>query len=123
MKTDPRSNIQTPAGRYSTSVESVYAAGDCRRGQSLIVYVSHVPAAISSHHRIHSWGIREGRGAAAEIDIALQGQTRLPQPGGIVKRQWVPPVTKIVSNGRSDSGSESDDSVTVDTTINAEVLA
>lgn len=79
--------------------------------------------ATSSYHRIHSWGIREGRGAAAEIDIALQGQTRLPQPGGIVKRQWVPPVTKIVSDRRSDSESESGDSVTVDTTINAEVLA
>jgi hypothetical protein len=58
------------------------------------------------------------------IDMALEGQTRLPQPGGIVKRQWVPPAIKTVSNAaRSDSGSESGDSVTVDTTINAEVLA
>jgi glutamate synthase (NADPH/NADH) len=37
LKTDPRSNIQTPAGQYATSAEGVYAAGDCRRGQSLIV--------------------------------------------------------------------------------------
>jgi hypothetical protein len=73
---------------------------------------------------LNRWGIREGRGAAAEIDMALEGQTRLPQPGGIVKRQWVPPAIKTVSNAaRSDSGSESGDSVTVDTTINAEVLA
>lgn len=40
LETDPRSNIKTPAGSYATSVEGVYAAGDCRRGQSLIVYVS-----------------------------------------------------------------------------------
>lgn len=37
LETDARSNIATPAGRYATSVEGVYAAGDCRRGQSLIV--------------------------------------------------------------------------------------
>lgn len=37
LETDARSNIRTPVGQYSTSVEGVYAAGDCRRGQSLIV--------------------------------------------------------------------------------------
>jgi hypothetical protein len=48
------------------------------------------------------------------IDMALEGQTHLPQPGGIVKRQWVPPAVKTVSNAaRGDSRSESGDSVTV----------
>ena len=38
IKQDARSNIQTPPKKYSTSVEGVFAAGDCRRGQSLIVW-------------------------------------------------------------------------------------
>jgi glutamate synthase (NADPH/NADH) len=38
VKQDARSNIQTPPKKYSTNVEGVYAAGDCRRGQSLIVW-------------------------------------------------------------------------------------
>ncbi len=44
-----------------TSVEGVFAAGDCRRGQSLIV-----------------WAINEGRGAARECDRYLMGATDLP---------------------------------------------
>ena len=39
LKKDPRSNIDTPPGKYNTSVRKVYAAGDCRRGQSLVVWV------------------------------------------------------------------------------------
>ncbi|KIY64888.1 NADPH-dependent glutamate synthase [Cylindrobasidium torrendii FP15055 ss-10] len=74
LKTDARSNIQTPHKKYSTNVEGVFAAGDCRRGQSLIV-----------------WGINEGRGAAAEVDAFLTGNTRLPQAGGIKTRHFVPP--------------------------------
>jgi len=35
---DARSNIKTPNKKYLTNVEGVYAAGDCRRGQSLIVW-------------------------------------------------------------------------------------
>ena len=69
LKQDMRSNIQTPKSSYSTSVPGVFAAGDCRRGQSLIV-----------------WGINEGRQAAREIDIYLEGNTRLPVTGGIQKR-------------------------------------
>ncbi|KAJ3033455.1 glutamate synthase [NADH] [Rhizophlyctis rosea] len=69
VKQDPRSNIETPKGSYATSVPGVYAAGDCRRGQSLIV-----------------WGINEGRQAAREIDIALMGNTRLPVSGGMMVR-------------------------------------
>ncbi len=48
-------------GRYHTNVEGVFAAGDGRRGQSLVV-----------------WAIREGRGAAREVDRWLMGETDLP---------------------------------------------
>ncbi|CAG8789529.1 2907_t:CDS:2, partial [Acaulospora morrowiae] len=49
LKTDSRTNIETPKGKYSTAVPGIFAAGDARRGQSLIV-----------------WGINEGRQAARE---------------------------------------------------------
>ncbi|KAG8931523.1 glutamate synthase [NADH] [Tulasnella sp. 419] len=80
VKLDGRGNIQTPPKKYSTSVPGVYAAGDCRRGQSLIV-----------------WGINEGRGAAAEVDSWLMGSTRLPAAGGIKQRAFVAPPSKIVN--------------------------
>ena len=48
-------------GQFTTSIPSVFAAGDCRRGQSLIV-----------------WAINEGRGAARECDRYLMGNTDLP---------------------------------------------
>jgi glutamate synthase (NADPH/NADH) len=38
IEKDPRKNIKTPPGKYHTNVEGVFAAGDCRRGQSLIVW-------------------------------------------------------------------------------------
>lgn len=63
----PRGNWQTFAaehGPFATNVEKVFAAGDCRRGQSLVV-----------------WAINEGRGAARAIDIYLQGSSVLPAPG------------------------------------------
>ncbi|CEI87511.1 Putative Glutamate synthase [NADPH] [Rhizopus microsporus] len=69
LKQDVRSNIETPKSKYSTSVPGVYAAGDCRRGQSLIV-----------------WGINEGRQCAREVDADLMGNTYLPVPGGIQQR-------------------------------------
>jgi glutamate synthase (NADPH) small chain len=56
---DPRSNIATDAN-YMSSVPGVFAAGDMRRGQSLIV-----------------WAIAEGRKAAAGVDKYLMGSTRL----------------------------------------------
>lgn len=64
-------NIVTPAGRYSTSVPKVFAAGDCRRGQSLVV-----------------WGINEGRMCARDVDSFLEGVKEgvvspLPITGGI----------------------------------------
>jgi glutamate synthase (NADPH) small chain len=61
VERDARSNAQAPRGRYSTSVQGVFAAGDMRRGQSLIV-----------------WAINEGRGAARECDRYLMGSTQLP---------------------------------------------
>ncbi|KAH7107808.1 NADPH-dependent glutamate synthase [Auriculariales sp. MPI-PUGE-AT-0066] len=84
VKTDPRSNVATPPKKYSTNVAGVFAAGDCRRGQSLIV-----------------WGINEGRGAAAEVDAWLMGgNTRLPRAGGIKTRTFFPPAEKgPLSNG------------------------
>jgi glutamate synthase (NADPH/NADH) small chain len=57
---DSRGNVKT-AG-YATSVTGVFAAGDLRRGQSLIV-----------------WAIAEGRKAAREIDVFLQGESQLPE--------------------------------------------
>jgi glutamate synthase (NADPH/NADH) len=69
IKQDGRTNIETPKGKYTTSVPGVYAAGDCRRGQSLIV-----------------WGINEGRMCAREVDYHLMGNTYLPVAGGIQQR-------------------------------------
>ncbi|KAL1836953.1 hypothetical protein VTJ49DRAFT_4448 [Mycothermus thermophilus] len=69
IEKDARKNVKTPPGRYSTNVEGVFAAGDCRRGQSLIV-----------------WGINEGRQAAREVDLYLEKCTNLPVTGGIVRR-------------------------------------
>ncbi len=58
---DARSNYKAEYGKYLTSTPGIYAAGDCRRGQSLVV-----------------WGINEGREAAREIDCALMGSSQLP---------------------------------------------
>jgi glutamate synthase (NADPH) small chain len=60
VELDPRSNYKAEHGRFSTNVPKVFAAGDCRRGQSLVV-----------------WAINEGRGAARECDRFLMGGTRL----------------------------------------------
>jgi glutamate synthase (NADPH) small chain len=61
VDTDPRSNIKAEHGMFNTSVKGVFTAGDCRRGQSLVV-----------------WAINEGRGAARECDRYLMGATDLP---------------------------------------------
>lgn len=58
---DPRTNIKAEHEKYTTSLPGVFAAGDCRRGQSLVV-----------------WAFNEGRGAARECDRFLMGQTDLP---------------------------------------------
>ncbi len=54
LKRDPRGNILCPAGGYQSSRRGLFAAGDARRGQSLVV-----------------WAIKEGREAAREIDEYL----------------------------------------------------
>ncbi len=64
IEIDARSNYSAEHGDFKTSVPGVFAAGDCRRGQSLVV-----------------WGINEGRGAARSIDQFLQGSSTLPAPG------------------------------------------
>jgi glutamate synthase (NADPH) small chain len=64
IETDPRSNYKAEHGKFQTNVQGVFAAGDCRRGQSLVV-----------------WAINEGRGAARTIDIYLRGNSTLPAPG------------------------------------------
>ncbi len=61
VKTDARSNVEAEHGAFATNVQGVFAAGDCRRGQSLVV-----------------WAINEGRGAARECDRYLMGGTDLP---------------------------------------------
>ncbi len=61
VERDPRSNAKAEYGKFATSVEGVFAAGDMRRGQSLVV-----------------WAINEGRGAARECDRYLMGTTNLP---------------------------------------------
>lgn len=61
IETDERSNAKATYGKYKTNVDGVFAAGDCRRGQSLIV-----------------WAINEGREAAREMDRELMGETMLP---------------------------------------------
>nr|XP_022287923.1 glutamate synthase 1 [NADH], chloroplastic-like isoform X2 [Crassostrea virginica] len=66
-KLDPRGNLETPKNKYSTSIPNVYAAGDCRRGQSLVV-----------------WAISEGRQAARQVDLDLMGSTCLAGPGGMI---------------------------------------
>jgi glutamate synthase (NADPH/NADH) small chain len=61
VEQDERSNAKAQYGKFVTSVPGVFAAGDMRRGQSLVV-----------------WAINEGRGAAREVDLYLMGETALP---------------------------------------------
>jgi len=61
VEVDSRSNIKAEHEKFMTNVKGVFAAGDCRRGQSLVV-----------------WAINEGRGAARECDRYLMGVTDLP---------------------------------------------
>jgi glutamate synthase (NADPH/NADH) small chain len=61
VERDPRTNAKADYGKFATNVPGVFAAGDMRRGQSLVV-----------------WAINEGRGAARECDRWLMGETVLP---------------------------------------------
>lgn len=60
VELNERTNVATEPGKYKTSVENVFVAGDMHRGQSLVV-----------------WAIREGREAAKAVDDALMGYTNL----------------------------------------------
>lgn len=64
VESDPRSNIKASPANYKTNVPGVFAAGDQRRGQSLIV-----------------WAISEGRQAAHHVDAYLTGSSELPLKG------------------------------------------
>lgn len=64
LQTDVRTNIKASASDYKTNVPGVFAAGDQRRGQSLIV-----------------WAISEGRQAAHHVDSYLMGSSELPLKG------------------------------------------
>ena len=59
---DPRGNVKADQLAYQTSKPKVFAAGDMRRGQSLVV-----------------WAIREGRQAARAVDEYLMGSSALPR--------------------------------------------
>lgn len=61
LEKDQRSNVKAEHEQYTTSIPGVFAAGDCRRGQSLVV-----------------WAFNEGRGVARECDRYLMGSTDLP---------------------------------------------
>jgi len=61
LETDARSNVKAELGKFTTNLPGVFAAGDMRRGQSLVV-----------------WAIHEGRSAARECDRFLIGSTHLP---------------------------------------------
>lgn len=65
LETDGRSNVKATISNYKTNVPGIFAAGDVRRGQSLIV-----------------WAISEGRQAAYHIDTFLMGTSQLPLKDG-----------------------------------------
>ena len=62
VERDQRTNAKAEYGKFQTSIEKVLAAGDMRRGQSLVV-----------------WAIREGRQAARAVDEFLMGFSDLPR--------------------------------------------
>jgi len=61
LERDARTNVKADYEKYATNIPGVFAAGDARRGQSLVV-----------------WAFNEGRGAARECDRFLMGSTDLP---------------------------------------------
>jgi glutamate synthase (NADPH/NADH) len=68
---DGRGNVSVKSPSSYHVEDKVFAAGDCRRGQSLIV-----------------WGIQEGRQCARVVDEFLVGNTRLPGNGSIEERSY-----------------------------------
>ncbi|XP_047324835.1 glutamate synthase 1 [NADH], chloroplastic isoform X2 [Impatiens glandulifera] len=70
LEQDNRSNFKAEYGRFSTSVDGVFAAGDCRRGQSLVV-----------------WAISEGRQAASQVDKYLMTEDDEKNQTAIINEQ------------------------------------
>jgi len=66
VELDERGNVKAREGSFQTSVQKVFAAGDMRRGQSLVV-----------------WAISEGREAARKVDQFLTGKTALPSKDAV----------------------------------------
>ncbi|WP_165321460.1 glutamate synthase subunit beta [Rhizorhabdus phycosphaerae] len=62
VELDARGNVKADTNAYATSQDGIFACGDMRRGQSLIV-----------------WAIREGRQCARAVDLHLMGTTELPR--------------------------------------------
>ena len=61
VEKDGRGNVKAEYGVHATSIQGVFAAGDARRGQSLVV-----------------WALAEGRKAARAADLYLMGESKLP---------------------------------------------
>lgn len=66
VELDNRGNVKAEEGKYQTNIAKIFAAGDMRRGQSLVV-----------------WAISEGREAARKVDQYLMGHSSLPSKDGI----------------------------------------
>ncbi|MES2454511.1 MAG: glutamate synthase subunit beta [Bacteroidota bacterium] len=66
VELDNRGNVKAEEGKYQTNIAKIFAAGDMRRGQSLVV-----------------WAISEGREAARKVDMYLMGHSSLPSKDGI----------------------------------------
>lgn len=82
VELDPRSNFKAEFGQFATSIDGVFAAGDCRRGQSLVV-----------------WAIAEGRQAAAACDKYL-GSVAAKHPEGTDRTEGgVLPYAEFESRG------------------------
>ena len=62
VKLSPAGNVEASETKYKTSIDKFFAAGDSRRGQSLVV-----------------WAIKEGRQCAHSIDDYLMGKSDLPR--------------------------------------------
>jgi glutamate synthase (NADPH/NADH) small chain len=90
VEKDPRGNVKA-VKPYTTSVEGVFAAGDARRGQSLIV-----------------WAINEGRQCARMVDRYLAGLRAAPAPAGAVNGSGVggPQDNGLAGHGDADEGPE-----------------
>lgn len=89
VEKDDRSNFKAEYGRFSTSVDGIFAAGDCRRGQSLVV-----------------WAISEGRQAAAQVDKYLSKEDK-NLPVGEGGYEGVGESSQDYNNRQQDSSSSS----------------